>query len=921
MLLEMAHDSDGKRLAQASGSALAWFQRRRLKIPAPIPDYLHRPALVERAMPTNRRVVLLKAPGGFGKTALLAECCRTLSERGIATAWLCVDASDDLSDFETHLALAFRHSGIELPDPLDSDAWNAVDDRIGLLLRAVEDHAGPCVLALDEVDRLIDADAVEALSMLMRRAPPNLHIAIACRELPPALDMAEAALAGQATMLSADELRFTKPEIANLFELRLSREQLASLSQESAGWPVALRIYRNEKDSGTRGEAQAFRDVLGNWLESRLWLGLSDDDGDFLLDLGLFDRIDTELIDEVLEGRDSRQRLHALVSLVGLIEPGKSGSSNAGQLHPLLRDHCAKRRFRETPERFRWIHRRTALALERRGETIPALRHAAEAGDRDLVGRILEAAGGLRFWFLHGPPRIRDAEPFLTPDVVESRPRLALARCAMLVLDDRMTDAKRAYDLAAAQTDGFTRNPTGDDRELRIDHCLTQEMIFLSGCTPISAASLQATAADLSLLAQDHELEPTTRGALEFGLCAYENQRAKFDATLEHAERSRQFVSDGRSPYLAMQLDFQLGNMAMAQGQVDDAETWYTRGLKTAKADYRKDATPFLLGDVLLRELELERNRLAHAVGVGLRTRDSFARAGNTFTTYAAKSAVVTELAQHAVGVDTALSGLSEMWEYARRTDRSTLTRYLSALRVSILAGVGRVVEAERTWRAEGLPEDDDDCLGLVDKNWREVEALACARLRLLTAQEAYEPARQFARRLLEFADAHRLVRTLMRGLAVSMTLEHRAGNADAAVAHLAAFLHRYATTDYARPVVREGEAGRAVLNRLLESNPNCALKAAAEHLIDEIGSTAAKEAAVARFTARELEVLRRLAEQRDKEIGSDLGITHDGVRYHVRRIFAKLDARSRHDAVHRARAIGLLPAEAVRPPPRLPVA
>ena len=55
-------------------------------------------------------------------------------------------------------------------------------------------------------------------------------------------------------------------------------------------------------------------------------------------------------------------------------------------------------------------------------------------------------------------------------------------------------------------------------------------------------------------------------------------------------------------------------------------------------------------------------------------------------------------------------------------------------------------------------------------------------------------------------------------------------------------------------------------------------------------------------------EVLQRLDKQHDHEIVQALGITHAGVRYHVRSIFEQLNARSRMDAVHRARRIGLLP-------------
>ncbi|MCY3620807.1 MAG: LuxR C-terminal-related transcriptional regulator [Gammaproteobacteria bacterium] len=62
-------------------------------------------------------------------------------------------------------------------------------------------------------------------------------------------------------------------------------------------------------------------------------------------------------------------------------------------------------------------------------------------------------------------------------------------------------------------------------------------------------------------------------------------------------------------------------------------------------------------------------------------------------------------------------------------------------------------------------------------------------------------------------------------------------------------------------------------------------------------------------LTARENEILERLERWRDKEIGAALDLSEDGVRYHVKKLFKKLGVRSRFEATHRARSLGILPA------------
>ena len=71
------------------------------------------------------------------------------------------------------------------------------------------------------------------------------------------------------------------------------------------------------------------------------------------------------------------------------------------------------------------------------------------------------------------------------------------------------------------------------------------------------------------------------------------------------------------------------------------------------------------------------------------------------------------------------------------------------------------------------------------------------------------------------------------------------------------------------------------------------------------IANTKEKNAG-AHFTDRELVVLKLLPDMRDKQIATELSISGEGVRYHLRRIFAKLGAHDRRAAVQRARSIGL---------------
>ena len=345
--------------------------------------YCDRPALTDRCAPTQRRVTLLAAPGGFGKTTLLAAACRSEAARGVPVAWLTLADEESPATLDAYLAFAFHRAGLDLvarvdPDEIPSDSPHP---RTAMLLRALEQRHAPCVLALDELERVAHPGPVAMLDFVLANAPPCLHLALACRRLPRRLDAVKGVLENDADVLTADDLRFSTPDIARFFDLALSRRELAAVAAASRGWAIALSISKSRPDRPLAGVARVTRDVVENWLAGQFWRGFDDSDRDLVLDAGLFDWFDEELFDEVVQAPGALPRLTALNGLAGLLEPLGAAARGVYRLHPLLREHCAAERRRRAPAGYRATHRRIALAVARRGDTVAAMRHATEAGD------------------------------------------------------------------------------------------------------------------------------------------------------------------------------------------------------------------------------------------------------------------------------------------------------------------------------------------------------------------------------------------------------------------------------------------------------------------------------------------------------------------------------------------------------------
>ena len=918
----------GGHLYEASGGAARTQQpampeaplllRHRVALPDPIEGFVRRPEVERRCALLDRRLTVLHAPGGFGKTTLLGERCRALRQRGVTVAWLSLDDGDQRGSVAAYLALAFERAGLTTFDPApqravrvgardtlpDPAADSQAEYRLNLLIRALERHGAPCVLALDELERLRNPDAVAVLNALLRRAPSTLHVGMAYRERPPGLAIAMFALEGRSATVGTEELRFSAADAGRFFDRGLSRRQLKAAIADSAGWPVALRMYRNAGRHGNPSLSGG-DDTVAGWIETRLWRGIAADDRDFVLDISLFDEVAPELIDEVTGTGNAARRLASLGVLAGLWSTA-AGAGPELRLHPLIKEHCEKRRFEEDPRRYRSIHRGIAVVLARRERVVEALRHAVEAGEPELLGRIADGAGGIRLWLEQGLEALRAVDVLLADQVLTDYPRLALARCFVLIASGDIASAKRVYQAAAEATAGFTRDREGgDDRALRIDHLVVLGQMHLCGCMPVGDGILPV--ADVQEVAES--TDPLLRGVSSLGICVYFNQVTAFDQAIEWAGRARAALGRG-SPYLA-HVDFHAGSVAMATGHPDEAWTCYDRALKVARASHLRDTGAVMIGEVLAAELDLERSAATPPVAAARPSPRLLGECGAWLDIYAASIGVEVELELIRGGPQAALRLVEDAREYARRTERPGLARWLAALRVLVLLAGGDAEEASRSWRFDRLPEQMGASLDLQTQSWREVEMLSCARLRLFIARREFDAGRELAAALHALATERDLVRTRMRGLALSMVLEYRAGDEQRARAHLLEFLRLIAVADYRWPLARERTVACALLDDVVDgaAADDAAAKAAASL------RTAMHEHAEADtdplhrpLSEREFDVLKRLERRLDKEIAFELNLSYDGVRYRVRSIFAKLGARSRLDAVHRARARGILP-------------
>jgi LuxR family maltose regulon positive regulatory protein len=873
---------------------------------------LKRPRLLERlAAGRARRVTLLEAPAGFGKTTLLAQWRELLLAEGVQVAWLTLDANDTEERLAAYVAFALQEAGVDMAATglLRDDHRGSLSGALALhsVLQAAARAGRAVCLILDDVERVTSPQAQGQLDILIRYAPENLHIAIAVRGNP-GLSLAHLSLMGLVNHIDAGSLRFTPAETNTYLEGALPSEDLHSVTERTEGWPVALQILRAVAGRDWQGGHDMLREhpsrgLAATYFAEQLVRGLGEHQLQFLCDISLLDAVSIELADHVREARDAAQILRELDYLSALI-PSLEGAAGHVRLHPMLREHFALLAERQ-PARCALIHRRAAQWLAGRQNLLPALRHAVAAGDKMLTGGLILQAGGVSIWIRHGMEEVIAADRLIDEEMIAAMPRLGLMRAIVLIKQSRLHEARAQYDRVAAATREFSQDPAaGDASSLRREALFILSMLVIYCCLPLSEAHLSSLDQGLHDPAAD-DVELAHHKTV---LCVAYLQSGHFDLAWRYGEEAAAHCLAFGSTYGTNFIDFHTGSIAMARGDTQEALQRYERGRRKSRRHFLHDAGLRLVGDVLTAELDLECNAIANAkrrlsqVAAGLRDAEAW------FEIYAAAYAASAEVYLLDRGLDDTLGMLDEAQARAQRLGLAKLVPLLDALRVASLTLADeperalRVAERSPTRFAEAALAAGEGA------SWREVECLATAWVRLLVRHGRYGEAMRTCDAALSYGRSRGAARMVLRLNVLAASCLDAMGDRASALARMEDICREVTRTSYLRSVIREGPALVPLLSEASRTLPAEALRRQAHDLHGLLTGQAEAARRTPVFSPRELDVLQHLDRgMKDKVIARQLGVSEHAVRFHLKNIYAKTRSHGRLEAIARARELGVL--------------
>jgi LuxR family transcriptional regulator, maltose regulon positive regulatory protein len=567
----------------------------KLHAPPPRQVVVLRPTLMAAlANAKGYRLMLVSAPPGYGKTTLVSSW---LAKTDLPFAWFSLDESDNDPIRFLEYTLTALHTivpaiRLELLDLLQGQQAASFQTLMALLINEAAE-AGDFFLVLDDFQVLHAPLILDMLGYLLEHLPPAMHLVLLSRTDPP-LPLSRLRARGQLMEIRAEQLRFSTLEIAQFYDevmgLKLSASDVLAIETRTEGWIAGLQLaglaMQNPLTSPGAKDAHSFITAFtGNnayiidYLTEEVLRSQPEIIRSFLLQTAILDRMCGSLCEAVVTTTEpiDGQAMLETIERNHLFAIQLDSERRWYRYHHLFKEVLSRRLEALSPGKISGLHCRASAWFEQHGLIHEAIQHAMQARDSDRTARLVEQHGcdllmGGELVTLAG--WLAAIEPY-----THTRPWLAMQKAWVLSLSGHPERAETAIDageqlLATLELTGEVRTLRGSLAAARAHWANTQ------GKTDLAVhAARQA----IDLLGDSSDFSCSLRSVATSLLGDASWAQGKMSEARQAYADAVQIGQIAGNPHMTMMSNTSLADVYFEQGQFHQAARLYSETLQMAE--------------------------------------------------------------------------------------------------------------------------------------------------------------------------------------------------------------------------------------------------------------------------------------------------------------------------------------------------
>lgn len=871
---------------------------------------IERPYLLSKLVAgLSKQIVVLRAPPGFGKTALMKAAYERLVDGTLILP--------GLSETSVSHCSWLNASGIASPERFVSELLQSlglatIADKQDDLMNAMEAIArrdGLTILFIDNIDEIDTGEQHRLLEQLILSAPDKLRIAFSSSS-PAQLPLARLKARGVLAELTARDLEFGRSELRRLLSRGAMWALVDPLMEITRGWPALAQLAAtimtgNPSEEERRVLLAGTHADLTDYVRETVINRLSPALLSMLRRLSPFLEFRLDLASDLGLGNLPEDDLSMLEAMHPIIENGQNGWLS---LHPVLRTCLERDTAFVSDDDKRSLHRQAAVWFATRAHLERAVSHAAQSGDFHMAEEIIGKAGGVDIFLRAGHQVLEHLIDNFPPEVLHASPGLMV--CYAVVLSKRGNAAAGRERLDSLKHNGkwSAAALAAVDRSV-LDHI--DSLIDVYEDRRMSAAEaqrLEGAAAALPPYA-------TWELAWLFNhLCIVYTRTGALEEARRAALKALGYYREEKTPYAQVFMLIHLGLVSTLMGEFSAALQFCREAEELVERVHWTDRNLLAIVRLATADVLYQQGEVLHVEQTLTECMEPLMRGECWVDLFTRLFWLLARSRLQVSGFDSAAAALDKAEEVAVERNLPRLKTAAAIMRVDLLLRAGMIESATQAMeRAKSLKKAG----GLDNWTWREECDFDIAAARLALAQGHTPQALKTLETLIASAKASD--RAYHRMLAEIMAVQAcwKSGKQQQAFAYLQSAIALARAHEATQLFTDEGHdlatTLRAIVRRfgLKVFSPN-----AVEFMSRIVGhglgrqprviaharhndASAVHASATGLLSNRELTVLKLLSGgQSNKEIARELSLSEATVKFHLKNVYAKLGVSRRGMAV-----------------------